>query len=138
MLTVIMFLHIEYCLSLLSLFPVSQSKLSTLQVLCPTMSKEDRETLVALATAGIINWQENDGKNTHVNTHTHANAYIGILNKANNDHFWLYVTDVYVCLAVLLCCLKANTQVDEEIVQAILATVMEWRNSKEDWFLFGR
>ncbi|TKS82943.1 E3 ubiquitin-protein ligase listerin [Collichthys lucidus] len=44
---------------------------------------------------------------------------------------------VYGCLAVLLCCLKANTQVEEEIVQAILATVMEWRNSKEDWFLFG-
>uniref|UniRef100_A0A671VE33 E3 ubiquitin-protein ligase listerin n=1 Tax=Sparus aurata TaxID=8175 RepID=A0A671VE33_SPAAU len=99
-----------------SLFPVSQSKLSTLQVLCPTMTKEDRETLVALATAGIINWQEND---------------------ANDDHFWLCATDVYGCLAVLLCCLKADTQVDEEIVQAILATVMEWRNSKEDWFLFG-
>ncbi|XP_070699650.1 E3 ubiquitin-protein ligase listerin isoform X2 [Pempheris klunzingeri] len=92
-----------------SLFPVSQSKLSTLQVLCPTMTKEDRETLVALATAGIINWQENDSENTRV----------------------------YGCLAVLLCCLKANTQVEEEIMQAILATVMEWRNSKEDWFLFG-
>ncbi|KAA8586931.1 hypothetical protein FQN60_000767 [Etheostoma spectabile] len=88
-----------------SLFPVSQSKLSTLQVLCPTMSQKDRETLVALATAGIINWQEND--------------------------------DVYGCLAVLLCCLKANTQVEEEVVQAIVATVMEWRNSKEDWFLFS-
>ncbi|KAM9348056.1 E3 ubiquitin-protein ligase listerin [Symphorus nematophorus] len=88
-----------------SLFPVSQSKLSTLQVLCPTMTKEDRETLVALATAGIINWQEND--------------------------------NVYGCLAVLLCCLKAKTQVEDEVVQAILATVMEWRNSKEDWFLFG-
>ncbi|XP_073335390.1 E3 ubiquitin-protein ligase listerin [Pagrus major] len=88
-----------------SLFPVSQSKLSTLQVLCPTMTKEDRETLVALATAGIINWQEND--------------------------------NVYGCLAVLLCCLKANTQVEEEVLQANLATVMEWRNSKEDWFLFG-
>ncbi|XP_042355123.1 E3 ubiquitin-protein ligase listerin [Plectropomus leopardus] len=88
-----------------SLFPVSQSKLSTLQVLCPTMTKEDRETLVALATAGIINWQEND--------------------------------DVYGCLAVLLCCLNANTQTEEEVVQAILATLMEWRNSKEDWFLFS-
>lgn len=79
MLTVIMILHIEYCLSLLSLFPVSQSKLSTLQVLCPTMTKEDRETLVALATAGIINWQENDGENTHTHTrarsHTHKRTY---------------------------------------------------------------
>ncbi|XP_034406207.1 E3 ubiquitin-protein ligase listerin [Cyclopterus lumpus] len=89
-----------------SLFPVSQSKLSTLQVLSPTMTKEDRETLVALATAGIINWQEND--------------------------------NVYGCLAVLLCCLKANLHIEDEVVQAILATVMEWRSSsKEDWFLFG-
>ncbi|XP_069577301.1 E3 ubiquitin-protein ligase listerin [Brachyistius frenatus] len=88
-----------------SLFPVSQSKLSTLQVLCPAMEDEDRETLVALATAGLINWQEDD--------------------------------NVYGCLAVLLCCLKANTQVEDEFVQAVLATVMEWRNSQEDWFLFG-
>lgn len=75
MVTVIRILHTEYCLSLLSLFPVSQSKLSTLQVLCPTMTKEDRETLVALATAGIISWQENDGENTHLNTHTHKCIY---------------------------------------------------------------
>lgn len=88
-----------------SLFPVSQSKLSTLQVLCPIMTQEDRETLVALATAGLVNWQENE--------------------------------DVYGCLAVLLCCLQANTQVEEEVVLAILATVMEWRNSREDWFLFS-
>uniref|UniRef100_A0A671VF31 E3 ubiquitin-protein ligase listerin n=1 Tax=Sparus aurata TaxID=8175 RepID=A0A671VF31_SPAAU len=74
---------------------------------------------------------------THTRARTHTNAHIGILNKANDDHFWLCATDVYGCLAVLLCCLKADTQVDEEIVQAILATVMEWRNSKEDWFLFG-
>ncbi|XP_012710656.2 E3 ubiquitin-protein ligase listerin [Fundulus heteroclitus] len=88
-----------------SLFPVSLSKLSTLQVLCPLMTEEDRDTLITLATAGIINWQENEG--------------------------------VYGCLAVLLCCLNANTQVEEEVVQAILATVMEWRNSREDWFLFS-
>ncbi|XP_054482407.1 E3 ubiquitin-protein ligase listerin [Anoplopoma fimbria] len=88
-----------------SLFPVSQSKLTTLQVLCPTMTKEDRDTLVALATAGVINWQQND--------------------------------NVYGCLAVLLCCLKANTHIDEEVVQAVLATLMEWRSSKEDWFLFS-
>uniref|UniRef100_A0A8P4K1M2 E3 ubiquitin-protein ligase listerin n=1 Tax=Dicentrarchus labrax TaxID=13489 RepID=A0A8P4K1M2_DICLA len=98
-------LYIENCLCLVSLFPVSQSKLSTLQVLCPTMNKEDRDTLVALATA--------------------------------KQNFGLCVTDVYGCLAVLLCCLKANTQVEDEVVQAVLATVMEWRNSKEDWFLFG-
>ncbi|XP_056296210.1 E3 ubiquitin-protein ligase listerin [Pseudoliparis swirei] len=88
-----------------SLFPVSQSKLSTLQVLCPTMAKDDRETLVALATAGIINWQEND--------------------------------NVCGCLAVLLCCLTAGVRVEDEVLQALLATVMEWRSSQEDWFLFS-
>lgn len=88
-----------------SLMPASQGQLSTLQVLCPITTREDRETLVALATAGIVNWQEND--------------------------------NVYRYLVVLLCCLKADTQVEEEVVTAILATMMEWRNSKEDWFLFG-
>lgn len=88
-----------------SFFPVSLSKLNTLQVLCPLMTAEDRETLIALATAGIINWQENES--------------------------------VYGCLAVLQCCLNANTPVDEEVLQAILATLMEWRNSREDWFLFS-
>lgn len=57
-----------------SLVPVSHSKLSTLQVLCPAMTTEDRETLVALATAGIINWQENDSKNTHTNIHIYTNS----------------------------------------------------------------
>ncbi|KAF6723533.1 E3 ubiquitin-protein ligase listerin [Oryzias melastigma] len=88
-----------------SLFPVSQSTLSTLQVIVPAMTSKDRETLITLATAGLINWQEND--------------------------------DVHGCLAVLLCCLHANTEVEEDIVKAVLATVMEWRNSREDWFLLS-
>uniref|UniRef100_A0A672HLZ4 E3 ubiquitin-protein ligase listerin n=1 Tax=Salarias fasciatus TaxID=181472 RepID=A0A672HLZ4_SALFA len=81
--------------ALRNLFPVSQSKLSTLQVLCPTMTTEDRETLVTLATAGLVNWQEDGSKCNY------------------------------------------NKQTNVEVVQAILATVMEWRNSKEDWFLFS-
>uniref|UniRef100_A0A8C5DG75 E3 ubiquitin-protein ligase listerin n=1 Tax=Gouania willdenowi TaxID=441366 RepID=A0A8C5DG75_GOUWI len=48
-----------------------------------------------------------------------------------------FFSDVCCYLAVLQCCLNANTHVDVEIIQAILATVMEWRNSKEDWFLFN-
>lgn len=115
------------------MFPVSQSKLSTLQVLCPNMKKEDRETLVAVATAGLVNWQENDSENTH--THTHK-CIDGL--RWQIIIFGCVFADVYGCLAVLVCCLKANTDVEEEVVQAILATVMEWRNSKEDWFLFSR
>ena len=50
-----------------SWFPVSRAKLSTLQVLCPIMTREERRSVSSHATAGIINWQENDGngiKNT--------------------------------------------------------------------------
>uniref|UniRef100_A0A7N8XDU9 E3 ubiquitin-protein ligase listerin n=1 Tax=Mastacembelus armatus TaxID=205130 RepID=A0A7N8XDU9_9TELE len=62
----------------------------------------------------------------------------GFLNlKQTNNNCGLCDTDVYGCLAVLLCCLNANTEIEEEVVQAILATVMEWRNSREDWFLFS-
>ncbi|XP_068188141.1 E3 ubiquitin-protein ligase listerin [Antennarius striatus] len=93
-----------YC-STDSFFPLSRSKLSTLQALCPSMTSKDRDTLVAQTTSGILNGQDKD--------------------------------EVFGCLAGLLCCLRSNTPVDEEILQAVLATVMEWRNSKEDWFLFG-
>ncbi|XP_060942216.1 E3 ubiquitin-protein ligase listerin [Limanda limanda] len=88
-----------------SLFPVSESKLSTIQILCPTMTDTDKDILVTLATASIINWEEDD--------------------------------NVYGSLVVLMCCLKANTEMEEEVLYAILVTMMEWRNSREDWFLFG-
>lgn len=49
-----------------SLLPVSENKLSTLQLLCPTMTHKDREHLVAVATAELINWQENNaGEKRH-------------------------------------------------------------------------
>uniref|UniRef100_A0A6Q2XR12 E3 ubiquitin-protein ligase listerin n=1 Tax=Esox lucius TaxID=8010 RepID=A0A6Q2XR12_ESOLU len=88
-----------------SLFPLSESRLSTLQVLCPCLTPEERERLIALATAGILNWQEDNS--------------------------------VSGCVSVLLCCLEVGSPVDEELLHAVLATMMEWRNSKEDWFLFS-
>jgi hypothetical protein len=39
---------------------------------------------------------------------------------------------------VLLCCLKESSPVQVEVLQAVLAAMMEWRNSREDWFLFSR
>ncbi|CAL1573458.1 unnamed protein product [Knipowitschia caucasica] len=88
------------------LFPISGGKLSTLQVLCKYMNIEDRDSFVALATAGIISWEDNK------------------------------ISDVSGCMAVLLCCLEAQTSVDDEIVLQILDILMQWRNCKEDWFLF--
>uniref|UniRef100_A0AAR2LAV9 E3 ubiquitin-protein ligase listerin n=1 Tax=Pygocentrus nattereri TaxID=42514 RepID=A0AAR2LAV9_PYGNA len=45
---------------------------------------------------------------------------------------------VWACLAVLHCCLQAETPVEEEILLAVMATLLEWRNSREEWFLFNR
>lgn len=45
---------------------------------------------------------------------------------------------VRACLAVLHCCLQANTDAEEEILLAVVATMAEWRNSREEWFLFNR
>lgn len=87
-----------------SLLSGSQSGLNTVQVLCPIMAKEDKETLIALAINGIINWRE-------------------------TDH-------VFECLAALLCCLEANTPVQNEVLQSVLATMLEWRSTNESWFLF--
>ncbi|KAK0132768.1 E3 ubiquitin-protein ligase listerin [Merluccius polli] len=88
-----------------SWFPVSRAKLSTFQVLCPFMTREERRSVSSLATTGVINWQDND--------------------------------DVCGCLALLLCCLQEHSPVQVEVLQAVLASMMEWRNSREDWFLFS-
>lgn len=88
------------------LFPISGAKLNTLQVVCQYLTIEDRDILIALATAGIISWEEHQ------------------------------ISDVSGCMAVLLCCLNAQTPIDDEIVVNILDILMRWRNSKEDWFLF--
>uniref|UniRef100_A0AAX7SBV7 E3 ubiquitin-protein ligase listerin n=1 Tax=Astatotilapia calliptera TaxID=8154 RepID=A0AAX7SBV7_ASTCA len=87
-------LHIHNFLCLTSLFPVSQSKLNTLQVLCPSMSNEDRESLVALATAGLVNWQEDESKNTHMNIHTNAHMLILHLKKNSREDWFLFSCDL--------------------------------------------
>lgn len=72
--------YIKSC-NLLSLLSGSQSGLNTVQVLCPIMAKEDKETLIALAINGIINWRETDredpDKRTHTHTHIYANIHVG-------------------------------------------------------------
>lgn len=123
---------------LFSLLPVSESKLSTLQLLCPTMTRQDRMNLVALATAGLINWEGNAGEKRH-----RLCPPKKMVHPELREFFFCgggvaCVTDVYGNLAVLMCCLEADTQVEEEVALAVLATIMEWRNRKEDWFLFGR
>ncbi|XP_030648417.1 E3 ubiquitin-protein ligase listerin [Chanos chanos] len=93
-----------------SFFSLSEQSVGTVQALCPCLPAEDREAIVALSVAELLNWQEKEQDCIH---------------------------SVGACLAVLHCCLKANTAVEEEILQAVMATMMEWRNSKEEWFLFN-
>lgn len=54
------------------------------------------------------------------------------------DYRLICAADVYECVAVLLCCLTADTPVQNEVLQSVLATMMEWRSSNEKWFLFDR
>ncbi|TRZ03495.1 hypothetical protein DNTS_000509, partial [Danionella cerebrum] len=93
-----------------SFFPLSENSVSTVQVLCPFLSSEEKESLVALCVAELLNWQDHEKDCIH---------------------------SVLRCLAVLLCCLKADTAVEDEILLAVMATIAEWRNSREEWFLFN-
>uniref|UniRef100_A0A672KKG5 E3 ubiquitin-protein ligase listerin n=1 Tax=Sinocyclocheilus grahami TaxID=75366 RepID=A0A672KKG5_SINGR len=56
--------------------------------------------------------------NTHAHTHT--------------QQMLTYTTirSVRGCLAVLLCCLQADTAVEDEILLAVVATIAEWRNTQ--------
>lgn len=65
-----------YLLYLLSLLSGSQSRLNTVQVLTPIMAREDKETLVALAINGIINWRETDRENTDKRARTHTHIHM--------------------------------------------------------------
>ncbi|XP_053501105.1 E3 ubiquitin-protein ligase listerin isoform X2 [Ictalurus furcatus] len=91
-------------------YPLSEQNVSTIQVLCPYMTTTEREALIALSIAELLNWQENEQD---------------------------CAQSVWACLAVLDCCLQAATPVEEEILLAVMATMLEWRNSKEEWFLFN-
>uniref|UniRef100_A0A673KG56 E3 ubiquitin-protein ligase listerin n=1 Tax=Sinocyclocheilus rhinocerous TaxID=307959 RepID=A0A673KG56_9TELE len=90
-----------------SFFPLSEHSVSTVQVLCPFLASEERESLIALCVAELLNWQDRE-----------------------QDCVW-------GCLAVLLCCLQADTAVEDEILLAVIATIAEWRTSREEWFLFN-
>ncbi|XP_051973695.1 E3 ubiquitin-protein ligase listerin [Xyrauchen texanus] len=93
-----------------SFFPLSEHSVNTVQVLCPFLSNEERELLIALCVAELLNWQDREQNCTD---------------------------SVRACLAVLLCCLQANTAVEDEILLAFVATIAEWRSSREEWFLFN-
>uniref|UniRef100_A0A8C1KI29 E3 ubiquitin-protein ligase listerin n=1 Tax=Cyprinus carpio TaxID=7962 RepID=A0A8C1KI29_CYPCA len=93
-----------------SFFPLSEHSVSTVQVLCPFLASEERESLIALCVAELLNWQDREQD---------------------------CIDGVWGCLAVLLCCLQADTAVEDEILLAVVATIAEWRNSREEWFLFN-
>uniref|UniRef100_A0A672SCP5 E3 ubiquitin-protein ligase listerin n=1 Tax=Sinocyclocheilus grahami TaxID=75366 RepID=A0A672SCP5_SINGR len=102
----------EFAFSLLMIyfFPLSENSVSTVQMLCPFLASEERESLIALCVAELLNWQDREQD---------------------------CIDGVWGCLAVLLCCLQADTTVEDEILLAVVATIAEWRTSREEWFLFN-
>ncbi|KAJ8412537.1 hypothetical protein AAFF_G00128730 [Aldrovandia affinis] len=93
-----------------SFFPLTEHSLCTIQVLCPSLDNEEKESLIALSISELLNWQDTD----------QGDGFSGT-----------------ACLAVLHCCLVTETDVEEEILLAVIATMMEWRSSKEELFLFN-
>ncbi|KAL6472979.1 hypothetical protein MHYP_G00191670 [Metynnis hypsauchen] len=98
------------CGNMESFYPLSEQSVCTIQVLCSSLTAAEREGLIALSIAELLNWQEKEQDSAH---------------------------SVWACLAVLHCCLQAQTPVEEEILLAVMATLLEWRNSREEWFLFN-
>lgn len=43
-----------------SFFPLSEHSVSTVQALCPFLSSEERESLIALCVAELLNWQDGE------------------------------------------------------------------------------
>uniref|UniRef100_A0A671LMJ5 E3 ubiquitin-protein ligase listerin n=1 Tax=Sinocyclocheilus anshuiensis TaxID=1608454 RepID=A0A671LMJ5_9TELE len=64
-----------------SFFPLSEHSVSTVQVLCPFLASEERESLIALCVAELLNWQDReqdciDGEIQIIYTHTaHDESY---------------------------------------------------------------
>ncbi|XP_066507230.1 E3 ubiquitin-protein ligase listerin [Hoplias malabaricus] len=98
------------CGNMESFYPLSEQSVNTIQMLCPFLTEPDREALIALSIAELLNWQEREQD---------------------------CALSVWACLAVLHSCLNAETPVEEEIFLAVIATMLEWRNSKEEWFFFN-
>lgn len=53
------FLCVRVCVCI-SFYPLSEQNVSTIQVLCPYMTTTEREALIALSIAELLNWQENE------------------------------------------------------------------------------
>lgn len=43
-----------------SFFPLSEHSVSTVQALCPFLDSEERESLIALCVAELLNWQDRE------------------------------------------------------------------------------
>lgn len=128
-----------------SFFPLKDHSVRTLQVLCPYLANEERESLVALCVAELLNWQ--DGGSDCIDSEMNIIHALHMMTHVDwTTPITLNWTDVCVCvcvgmrdcLAVLHCCLQADTAVEDEILLAVVATMAEWRNSREEWFLFNR
>ncbi|XP_058884679.1 E3 ubiquitin-protein ligase listerin-like isoform X1 [Acipenser ruthenus] len=93
-----------------SFFPLTEQNLCTIQGLSPFLFKEEKELLMNYCTAELLKWEDTDITSIHGG---------------------------YGYLAVIHCCLKSGATGGQDMLMEVLRTVMEWRNHKEDVFLFN-
>ncbi|XP_018611051.1 E3 ubiquitin-protein ligase listerin isoform X2 [Scleropages formosus] len=105
------------CGNVESFFPLTEASLSTVLVLCPSLPAKEKESLIALCVAALLNWQNGDQDLVQIYA-------FGLAGGTAN-------------LAVLQHCLRTGATADAEVLLAVTATLMEWRNGKEDLFLFN-
>uniref|UniRef100_A0A8C5BPB0 E3 ubiquitin-protein ligase listerin n=1 Tax=Gadus morhua TaxID=8049 RepID=A0A8C5BPB0_GADMO len=113
-----------------SWFPVSRAKLSTLQVLCPIMTREERRSVSSHATAGIINWQENDGNGIKNTKYTLAGGH------ASNTHD---ITKCHTSESHEACCFfdLSKASADQLILTVEMMRFLSWLVSSSSSALGG-
>ncbi|MBN3302917.1 LTN1 ligase, partial [Amia calva] len=93
-----------------SFFPLNDQNLCTIQALSSILPKEEKESLIALSVAELLSWEETDPSS---------------------------IRSGPGCLAVLHCCFRCEATADQEVLLAVLMTMMQWRNGKEEFFIFS-
>uniref|UniRef100_A0A8C2GBK5 E3 ubiquitin-protein ligase listerin n=1 Tax=Cyprinus carpio TaxID=7962 RepID=A0A8C2GBK5_CYPCA len=74
-----------------SFFPLSEHSVSTVQVLCPFLASEERESLIALCVAELLNWQDREQDSQHVIVLFSQTA------RENSSMFWNPWVQLFVC-----------------------------------------
>uniref|UniRef100_A0A8C1E9I5 E3 ubiquitin-protein ligase listerin n=1 Tax=Cyprinus carpio carpio TaxID=630221 RepID=A0A8C1E9I5_CYPCA len=77
-----------------SFFPLSEHSVSTVQVLCPFLASEERESLIALCVAELLNWQDREQDCIDAQ---HVIVLFSQTARENSSMFWNPWVQLFVC-----------------------------------------